>query len=170
MKGFSSFDFIFSALLVGSTVVMTFDFVEMKRSGLVVVQGVLADEGLATRFTGPFPRLFDLGVALLGGGSLPFVPAFVFPSFDFGIISLTSSDYLLFASNLHLCFLDSNLVRGEAIFFAPDQFRDSDVTAATIILDVVQRPGQQGRHAISLGSRVHSPERKREESLEYEKE
>jgi hypothetical protein len=93
VKGFSSFDFIFSALLVGSTVVMTFDFVEMKRSGLVVVQGVLADEGLATRFTGPFPRLFDLGVAPLGGGSLHFVPAFVFPSFDSGIISLTSSDY-----------------------------------------------------------------------------
>ena len=82
MKCFSSFDFIFSALLVWSTVVMTFHFVEMKRSGLLVVQGILADEGLATRFVGPFPQLFDLDVALLGGGSLPFVPAFVFPSFD----------------------------------------------------------------------------------------
>lgn len=85
MKGFSSFVFIISALLVGSTVVMTVEFVGLKRSGLVVVQGVLAYEALVTRFTGPFPRLFDLGVALLSSGSLLFVPAFVFPSFDSGI-------------------------------------------------------------------------------------
>lgn len=87
----------------------------MKRSGLVVVQGVLAEEVLATRFTGPIFRLFDPDVALLGGGSLLLVPAFVFPSFDSGIISLTPSEYLLFASNLYLRILDSNLVRNEAI-------------------------------------------------------
>ena len=126
----------------------------------MVVQGVLAEEGHTTRLTGPFTRLFDLGVALLGGGSLPFVPAFEYPSLDSGIMSVTSSDHLLFASSLHLCFLDSNLVHGETCL-ASDQFRDSDVTAATIIFDVVQRPGQHGRHAISLGSRLHSPERKR---------
>jgi hypothetical protein len=137
VKAFSSFGFVVYALLVGPSVVVTIDFVEVNAPRLVVIQPVLAGKGLVTRCTVPLLRLLDFGMTLLVDGTFSLVPARICPCFDSGIISSTSSFYRCFVSCSHCCFLGCNLHRTQTVLFAPDPLCDSDVTAAAIILEGV---------------------------------